>query len=343
MKKRVLLNSVLPIVIILSLSLVVFGQKLTVRNAHSMVYDSQSNRVLLFGGADEKKVYGDLWSLGKNGWNLIKTDGGPGPRTFAGMAFDEAGKRLIVFGGNRVLFGNDNNRVKLLNDTWEFKGGKWRKISKGIPPEARAEGAMVYDKAGKRIILFGGYKIVNNNYIKLNDTWELKGDEWQKLGRTFITPRNGAALAYDEKIKKVMLFGGATAGRDYGEKSGETWFLEGGSWRRLRIEQPPNIFNSNMVFDKTTKTIFRFGGWNGKSRIDETWEFKDRRWTKLDLPTSPPARNHAGMVYDPRQKQIILFGGHNGEKIFGDLWILRRGKWYKEFESPPIKRVANGH
>ena len=33
---------------------VMFAQDLTIRNAHSMVFDSKENRVLLFGGADEK-------------------------------------------------------------------------------------------------------------------------------------------------------------------------------------------------------------------------------------------------------------------------------------------------
>jgi hypothetical protein len=49
------------------------------------------------------------------------------------------------------------------------------------------------------------------------------------------------------------------------------------------------------------------------------------------------------MIYDSKLKQTILFGGHDGTKIYGDLWIFKQGKWYKEFENPPIERVANGH
>ena len=112
---------------------------------------------------------------------------------------------------------------------------------------------------------------------------------------------------------------------------------------KLKIEQPANIFNSNMVFDSKSKQTFRFGGWNGEGRINETWIFKQQTWTKLPLKTKPPARNHSSMVYDSAKKQIILFGGHDGTKIFGDLWIFKGGKWYKELEHPPIKRISNGH
>ena len=319
-----------------------FSQTLTVRNAHSLVYDSNKNRTFLFGGADEKKVYGDLWVLKKKRWKLIN-DAGPGPRTFASLVYDEAGRRLILFGGNTVLFGSKENPAKFLNDTWEFKKGKWRKIETESAPETRSDASIVYDTAEKRIIIFGGYKLENGRLKRLNDTWEFKNDKWRRLSTAGPSQRNGSGMAFDLNLRKVVLFGGSTVNKDYGPDSGETWLLENDVWKKLAIDQPPNIFNSNMVFDKRNKSLFRFGGWNGKGRINETWIFKNNIWRKLALKTNPPPRNHAGMVYDSKSKKIILFGGHNGENIYGDLWIFKRGKWYKRFEHSPIKRFDNGH
>ncbi len=329
--------------VFLSFILTSFAQNLTVRNAHSMVYDSKNNAVLLFGGADEKQVYGDLWKLNKNAWEIIKTSGSPEPRTFASLAYDEEGQRIILFGGNSVLFGSEKNPAKMFGDTWEFKDGKWKKLEINPAPEPRAEAAIAYDALEKRIVLFGGYKLVNGKIVKLNDTWELKGNRWKKLNESYISPRNGAALAFDEKLKKTVLFGGSTPDKEYGEETGETWLLNGGAWQRLQTKQPANIFNSNMVFDRKSKQTFRFGGWNGTERINETWVFKNRTWNKVSFQTNPPARNHSSMVYDSVNKRIVLFGGHNGEKIFGDLWIFEKGKWSKKFEHTPIKRLANGH
>ena len=319
------------------------ANRLTVRNAHSMVYDAKDRRVLLFGGADEKQVYGDLWRLKKNRWQLVKTKRSPKPRTFASLVYDERKRRVVLFGGNSVLFGSTTNPAKFFGDTWELKGKKWKKLKTKNSPEPRAEAAIAYDARRQRVILFGGYKLENGKVKRLSDTWELKGNKWKKLNENEVSPRNGAAIAFDPKLKKVLLFGGSTANRDYGENSGETWVLEKKRWKKLRIRQPANIFNSNMVFHLKNKRIYRYGGWDGKGRTDQTWTFRKKRWTKLELDSNPPARNHAGMVYNSKSKRIILFGGHDGEKIFGDLWIFRRGKWYKELEHPPIKRIANGH
>ena len=210
------------------------AQKLTVRNAHSMAYDSKNKQVLLFGGADEKQVHGDLWKLNGKSWKLIKTNKSPEPRTFASLVYDENQQRIILFGGNKVLFGSEKNPAKMFGDTWEFKGGKWNKLRIVESPEPRAEAAIAYDDLEKRIILFGGYKLVKGNVVKLNDSWEFKGNKWKRLRNSFISPRNGASLAFDKKLKKIVLFGGSTPDKDYGEETGETWVLEGDSWRKIK-------------------------------------------------------------------------------------------------------------
>jgi hypothetical protein len=320
-----------------------FARDLTVRNAHSVIYDSGEDRVLLFGGADEKKVYGDLWELHQNSWKIVNTKNNPAPRTFAGFVYDEKRKKAILFGGNKVLFGSDSNPAVFFNDTWELKGTRWKKLKIKNSPSGRAEAATVYDRKNKRIILFGGYHVKNGKTNKLNDTWELKDKKWRKINEGQISARNGASLAFDSKLGRVVLFGGSTVNRDYGEKTGETWVLENDNWQKLNIKQPANIFNSTMIYQENNQRLFRYGGWNGKGRINETWVFSENKWTKLNLAENPPPRNHAAMVYNSKTKETILFGGHNGPEIFGDLWIFKGGKWYKEFEHHPIKRLDNGH
>ncbi|NNE98908.1 MAG: hypothetical protein HKN25_07795 [Pyrinomonadaceae bacterium] len=318
------------------------AQTLTVRNAHSMVYDLANMRTVLFGGADEKRVYGDLWVLKKKGWTKLEANG-PSPRTFASLISDGANDRLILFGGNSVLFGNEANPAQFLNDTWEYTKGNWRRFRTKNAPEPRSSAAMAYDSFNKRTVLFGGYSLENGKNKRFGDTWEFKNGKWKKLSQSGPSPRVGAEMSFDSHENRIILFGGSTDGGDYGPDSGETWVLTDNKWAKLDISQPPNIFNSNIVFQTQEKRLFRFGGWNGKGRINETWIFKGSSWELLDLEAKPAARNHASMVYDFNQNQTILFGGHDGEKIFGDLWIFRHGKWYKELEHPPIKRKANGH
>lgn len=316
---------------------------ISVRNAHAMAYHSKESRVYLFGGADEKEVLSDLWILEGSHWRKVVSDCEPGPRTFASMVYDSENDRLLLFGGSRVLFGGQPDSQSLLNDTWEFSDSEWRKIaSKSFPP-TRAEAAMAYDEARKRVVLFGGYRIQDGNYSFLGDTWEFYDNEWHFVTENGPSKRHGAAMAYDAENRTILLFGGGTVDHQYGENSGETWRWCGEKWSKLEIEQPPGVFNASMVYNKERNELFRFGGWNGRSRINELWLFCNLTWNKVDVDNGPLARNHSAIAYDEFNKRIILFGGHDGENVFGDLWQFKYPIWEKLSEIQPMTRVKNGH
>ena len=103
------------------------------------------------------------------------------------------------------------------------------------------------------------------------------------------------------------------------------------------------IFPAREALPKELEKLIRFGGWNGNSRISETWSFQNNKWSKLNIDNGPAPRNHCDMVYDERNKKIILFGGHDGDNVFGDTWEFTNNKWKKISESKSIKRIKNGH
>lgn len=316
---------------------------ISVRNAHSMIYNSDESKVYLFGGANSKEVLSDLWYLDGVNWNMVILENSPLARTFASMVYDKNEKRIILFGGSKVLFGKETKIQNLLNDTWQFKNSKWTKLNTKNPPLPRAEASIVYDEHRKKIILFGGYTIQNGEYIKLGDTWEFYDNNWRLISDSGPSKRNGASMVYDTKNKYTVLFGGSTADKQYGKSKGETWIWKSKKWGKIKTEQPNGIFNTNMIYDKNKNQIFRFGGWNGDLRINETWSYINNKWSKLNLKTKPLPRNHSNMVYDEKQKKIILFGGHDGENVFGDLWEFSNNEWKNIFEYTPIKRQSNSH
>ncbi len=316
---------------------------ISVRNAHSMVYDSGNSQVYLFGGANEKEVLSDLWVLGEHQWKKVLTKNQPSPRTFTSMAYDKQNNRIILFGGSRVLFGQKPSSQNLLNDTWQFRGGSWEKINTSSSPIPRVEASIVYDEHRKRIVLFGGYTIKNSEYLKLGDTWEFYNENWHLVSEGGPSNRHGTSMIYDNKNKYVILFGGSTVDKQYGKSKGETWIWSQEKWNKLEIEQPPGVFNASMIYDKDQEQLIRFGGWNGKSRINETWLFNNNKWKQLNTRNSPVSRNHSSMIYDEKRKKVILFGGHDGKNIFGDTWEFDNNEWKNTIEFKPIKRVGNGH
>ncbi|MEK7726756.1 MAG: hypothetical protein AAB354_00010 [candidate division KSB1 bacterium] len=309
------------------------SDSLTVRNAHAMIYHKVRGTVLLLGGADERSVRGDLWEWNGKHWRLVAREGPP-PRTFPAMAYDRARARIVLFGGNRVLFGTESDTATFLQDLWEWDGAHWRQLQVATPPP-RAEASMVYDEARKRVVLFGGYHIANGKMIRFGDTWEWDGKQWSQSNANGPSPRNGAALIYDAARERIVLFGGSGA-------SGETWALKDGKWHEIKPPLAEGRFNSVMAFDEKRKHVIRFGGWNGNERVGDTWRFANDTWQRLEVP-GPEARNHSAMAYDSKRQRLVLFGGHEGEKVFGDTWEWDGSKWSRAAFHAPRMRVDNGH
>ena len=312
-----------------------------VRNGHAMVYEGISDRVLLFGGADDAKVCEDTWEWDGRTWQQVSTTG-PGPRTFPSMAYDSIRRKVLLFGGNRVLFGSNEAANRFLNDTWQWDGRRWTELKVPGPP-ARAEAAMAFDKERGRVVLFGGYYRSSGRIIRLGDTWEWDGYRWVQSKVSGPNARNGAAVTYDASRGKLILFGGRTEDG----VSGETWEWNGGRWEENRSALTEGRFNPVMAYDSARQKVIRFGGRYAGKPVGDTWEYDGKSWIRLSS-VGPAARNHTAMAYNPKIDRIILFGGHDfgttdAVNVFGDTWEWHANEWLQKDAGAIRKRIENGH
>ncbi len=314
-----------------------------VLNAHSMTFHKAESTTYIFGGATDKAVTNRLLIFDGQKLSEIQTDSGPTGRTFGSMTYHEQDESIFLFGGSKVLFGKQTDAANLLNDTWIFKKGKWTELVTEHTPQPRAEAALAYDSGRNRLVLFGGYTIEGNDYVKLADTWEFYDNDWHLVATEGPSARNGAAISYVPDLKQTVLFGGSTENKSYGPGTGETWIWNGKQWNKPETDQPANIFNAAMAWQAAEQQLIRFGGWNGKGRTGETWAFKHHRWLQLETSQQPAARNHSQLVYDTKNQQLILFGGHNGKSVFGDLWVFKENQWEQLIYTAPKTRLQNGH
>ena len=312
------------------------AERLGVRNAHALEYDSAIGQVVLFAGADQAAVKRDLWTWDGAAWTCLDaSDAGPPARTFPATAYDDSRSRLIVFGGNRVLFGRPGDTNTLLADTWEWDGGRWHRIT-GPSPPARAEAAMAYDPERRRVVLFGGYRLASDGSIeRLGDTWEWDGQSWSEQDETGPAARSGASMVFAPSAGGVVVFGG-------NGPRGDTWVWDGESWHRVVEKDPPGRYNSVMAFDPVRGALVRFGGWDGQMRAGGTWMLEGVEWSRLSV-AGPLARNHAAAAYDERRSRWVLMGGHDGEFVFCDTWEWNGSAWHSVRPCKPIRRVSNGH
>lgn len=154
--------------------------------------------------------FDDTWSfdLSSTTWTEISPPAGedrPLKRCLHEMAWDEAGKRLILFGGCSSGFGPCPQ-----GDLWVFdpSGGDWTQLQPSTGPSARSNPALAYDKRDRRLILIGG--LSDSGYT--NDIWSgVLGTEeftWTLLnpGAGGPSPRASHDLVFARA--DMYLFGG---------------------------------------------------------------------------------------------------------------------------------------
>ena len=124
------------------------------RELHAMVYDSLSDRTVLFGGyASDVQWTNQTWAyaFSSNTWANMTPAASPPPRVSHAMAYDVRSDRTILFGGAIGVLRADN-------ETWSYDLGLnvWTKLHPTTSPPARDGHAMAYDQTADRILMFGG-------------------------------------------------------------------------------------------------------------------------------------------------------------------------------------------
>ena len=296
------------------------------RADHAMAYSDQTEKVLLFGGADGGQYYFDLWEWNGEAWSKLFPKRATPPvkhpkaRSRHAMAYDSARGVAVVFGGR--------NNTRLFGDTWEWDGAGWERVSDS-GPAAREGHAMAYADDRGVVILFGG----RNGATFYNDVWEWDGKSWEKVSDgEAISPRAEHGMAWDSKRDVAVVFGGT----DGTGKRADTWHWNHYQWTLMRDDEnrfinPSRRSGAALTYDAKRKAVFLFGGiedtgylhrdayfWNGL-----TWV----RYYGYPITWIPRRTGHA-VAFDKKRKLVVLFGGWRPEEVNGETWIWDRKDWF---------------
>ncbi|MFX0013374.1 MAG: kelch repeat-containing protein [Promethearchaeota archaeon] len=152
----------------------------TKRFGHSMVYDEENNRIILFGGTKmEGTSYislSDTWvfECTTNTWYEQNHTLHPLARNNFGMVYDPTRQRILLFGGSYT------------DDTWIYDPqlNEWENIDPEITPRGRCSSSSIYDSFNREMVLFGGiFEIPITESAILNDTWVLnfENTKWEEI------------------------------------------------------------------------------------------------------------------------------------------------------------------
>jgi hypothetical protein len=195
------------------------------RQGPTAVYDSATNRMVVFGGNNNACVplSNDVWVLqNANGWGGTPTwtqlfpTGGPLPARAAHTAiYDAANNRMIVFAGCAVG-GCPSGDVWVLQNANGLGGTPtWTQLfPTGGPPPLRSSHTAVYDQATNRMTVFGGSLATA---VRLNDVWVLEDanglggtPNWTQLFPSGGPPsaRDAHTAVYNPPTNRMVTFAG---------------------------------------------------------------------------------------------------------------------------------------
>jgi Cellulase (glycosyl hydrolase family 5)/Galactose oxidase, central domain len=190
--------------------------------------------------------------------------------------------------------------------------------------------ASAYFPPADQVVLFGGAP-ADLQTTWWNDTWLYAGGAWSQgpEAPAGLTPRGGAAMAYDPSIGRIVMFGGEARAADGSEVwppyTNETWLWNGATWTPGPAA-PSDLAartGAQMVYDDALDRIVLFGG-SGLDRYTDTWLFDGSQWTRgPDAPAGMRPRVFFGMAYDQAAEKVVVGGGDGSS----DVWLFNGSDW----------------
>ncbi|MCR9245853.1 MAG: hypothetical protein NXI31_12545 [bacterium] len=205
------------------------------RQAHGVAFDSWRGELVTFGGADVDPGSGSYLPLldgyATQAWNGASwrstpwTASSPSFRAFPAMAFDASRGRVVLFGGRSITFSNT-----WLNDTHEWDGTSWARLTPTVQPPAAQYPQLFYDPERGQCVLH-----------ESNGFWRFDGNDWLNLGiPALIAPSHQAEVGFDRSRDRWL----ATTVRD------GIFELQANQWMLVNPVSVPSP-SGTMTFDSS--------------------------------------------------------------------------------------------
>jgi len=295
----------------------------TSRYDHEMAYDAARERVVLFGGQGGGSQ--DTWEWNGAIWVRQTPSTSPSGSNSFTMAYHAASERIMLFG-------------QYSNGTWEWDGSEWSRVGTTDKPATRSAPALAYEKDGQSL-LFGGSTFSDDSY-----RWT--GSGWASLTVAHKPPgRIGHQLARNGDGTELLLFGGINADSSY---RNDTWLWDrnDNDWlAQTAATNPSARADYALTYDVQNGVWLLFGGNDGSTHLNDTWQYDGTTWEKLELEPeeSPPARSYGTLTYDVSRGRAVLFGGRNNGGYLEDVWEWDGTDWAEIEASGTRPAARSGH
>ncbi|MHA2108568.1 MAG: Kelch repeat-containing protein, partial [Candidatus Hodarchaeales archaeon] len=280
------------------------------RLGSSMAYDSESDRIIVFGGwkwEPYHSVYqntsvGETWSYDyeTNTWTNMTTETSPPFRGACSLSYDEANDRMIMFGGfNSEMYYTDTT-IPFYGDTWayDYNTNTWTNMNPAVSPPPLGNHESAYDSESNKTVIFGGRSYAS--CVTLDETWAYDYSEntWINMNPEVHPSGRGAqGMIYNSKIDRIVLFGGSIC---LDVLYDDTWAYDYNTnmWINMNSPSPPSRrLSPTFDYDSESDVSILFGGRTLDSTRDSV--YKDDTWAYHYQTNAPsPPRNLQGLLAD---------------------------------------------
>jgi len=323
---------------------------------------SSANKAYLYGGALDTQVLNDLWEWNGVTWQQVTVLNSL-PRAGHALVFES--DTLRVLGGTEEAFvvpGNVNEAALcgVVSSEWISRpcpdaprvfssaamfddiglwGGGWANTPRtdsveflgelalpiGMPIAGAVGGTMVKTSTTSAVFMPGGVEV--NDFTVTGEppiTIRVGDSSWDFLRTPAPAPRQGAAGAYNAHLGSTLIVGGNDDSMVYGD----AWLQTRGAWTVVSTPVSART-DAAMTYDESRRVWVLFGGINGTSLLNDTWEFDGSTWTQVP-GVRPSARFGHRMVYDAANARVILLGGqtHRTASTYSaETWSYQNQQW----------------
>jgi hypothetical protein len=308
------------------------------RSAHTMVYDSQRHRVVVFGGRKESTVirqkfglHSDTWEgVFENGewvWRDLAPAAAPEGRFFQGMAYDRDRDRVLLYGG--FNYGSDG-KLAALFDTWEFDGENWTRVAQNGPQVSKP--LLVFDAGRSQTLLLG----TDTSAKPVMFRWNQDAARWDSVtAATLPTCVNEAQFVYQVHNGRPLVTGGLCGGSGFVD---DTFEWDGTTWTKItpvRGGSTSREVDAAMAYDTAAQVTVRFGGHNSITAVPDaqTYVYRNNRWRRVANNSNPAPRSMPLFRRDAERGVSWLFGGlteysySTTVDYYDDIWAYSNGNW----------------
>lgn len=303
------------------------------RAGHAMAFDEARGVAVLFGGWLDDHALGDTWEWDGVAWVQVAASG-PSPRTGHAMVYDRLRGATFLYGGN--------SSPPDAESVWEWNGTEWTEHRPGNSsrPPGNYSDTWVYDTE-RGVSTFLGATFCEGELPCLR-VWEWDGVAWAvRDDRVLPWGPEATAAVYDDRTRRVVMFGGITWGENVATyvPTDDTWELTETGWRLVDRGSPARRWGHAMTYDSQRHVTVLFGGnatsYNAVGRL--TWEWDGTNWFFHNAP-GPSPRVDAAMVFDEARSVAVLFGGYYWDD---DVWEWTGSEWRSHDVPGPTAR--RGH